>query len=245
MVRAEVFCVRRGCAYAALISQAQSSEPFYIRDGRISYSQQKAKLPSDDLVVAKHVATLSFLQVFPDNGECKWSAQVELSPPTATDTSVSGQDGPTDCRMGVALRGGHWSRSGGNLGRAVRQGTFEAWRCTDQHEIQGDCNGTNHSSDTNETLEQSSLSFSSNASIGYLSTREMQQQMDLSSDAAEAAAERLTDHADRTNGRSNSDDSVDDLSSISMQTLLASLAKMKVKLVQSQSPPASQQQPHQ
>ena len=179
--------MRCGSAYAGLISQAQSSEPFYIRDGRISYAQQKAKLPSDNPLVAKQVASLSFLQVFPDNGECKWSAQVELSPPAAADAPVSGQDGAssgksngTDFCMGLALREGRWSRSGGHLGSAVRQGTFEAWRCTDQHEMQGDSDVTNHSGDTNDSLEQSSLSFSfsSNASSGEPATREMQQQVD-------------------------------------------------------------------
>jgi hypothetical protein len=237
--------VRCGSAYAGLIPQAQSSEPFYIRDGRISYAQQKAKLPSDNPLVAKQVATLSFLQVFPDNGECKWSAQVELSPPAAADAPVSGQDGAssgksngTDFCMGLALRGGRWSRSGGHLGSAVRQGTFEAWRCTDQHEMQGDSDVTNHSGDTNDSLEQSSLSFSfsSNASSGEPATREMQQQVDLSSDTAQGTAERSTEHADGTNGQYNLDDSVDDLSSVSMQTILASLAKMKETLVQRQSP---------
>jgi hypothetical protein len=237
--------VRCGSAYAGLIPQAQSSEPFYIRDGRISYAQQKAKLPSDNPLVAKQVATLSFLQVFPDNGECKWSAQVELSPPAAADAPVSGQDGAssgksngTDFCMGLALRGGRWSRSGGHLGSAVRQGTFEAWRCTDQHEMQGDSDVTNHSGDTNDSLEQSSLSFSfsSNASSGEPATREMQQQVDLSSDTAQETAERSTEHADGTNGQYNLDDSVDDLSSVSMQTILASLAKMKETLVQRQSP---------
>lgn len=237
--------MRCGSAYAGLIPQAQSSEPFYIRDGRISYAQQKAKLPSDNPLVAKQVATLSFLQVFPDNGECKWSAQVELSPPAAADAPVSGQDGAssgksngTDFCMGLALRGGRWSRSGGHLGSAVRQGTFEAWRCTDQHEMQGDSDVTNHSGDTNDSLEQSSLSFSfsSNASSGEPATREMQQQVDLSSDTAQETAERSTEHADGTNGQYNLDDSVDDLSSVSMQTILASLAKMKETLVQRQSP---------
>lgn len=240
-----MICVRCGYAYAGLIPQAQSSEPFYIRDGRISYAQQKAKLPSDNPLVAKQVATLSFLQVFPDNGECKWSAQVELSPPAAADAPVSGQDGAssgksngTDFCMGLALRGGRWSRSGGHLGSAVRQGTFEAWRCTDQHEMQGDSDVTNHSGDTNDSLEQSSLSFSfsSNASSGEPATREMQQQVDLSSDTAQETAERSTEHADGTNGQYNLDDSVDDLSSVSMQTILASLAKMKETLVQRQSP---------
>lgn len=240
-----MICVRCGSAYAGLIPQAQSSEPFYIRDGRISYAQQKAKLPSDNPLVAKQVATLSFLQVFPDNGECKWSAQVELSPPAAADAPVSGQDGAssgksngTDFCMGLALRGGRWSRSGGHLGSAVRQGTFEAWRCTDQHEMQGDSDVTNHSGDTNDSLEQSSLSFSfsSNASSGEPATREMQQQVDLSSDTAQETAERSTEHADGTNGQYNLDDSVDDLSSVSMQTILASLAKMKETLVQRQSP---------
>ena len=240
-----MICVRCGSAYAGLISQAQSSEPFYIRDGRISYAQQKAKLPSDNPLVAKQVASLSFLQVFPDNGECKWSAQVELSPPAAADAPVSGQDGAssgksngTDFCMGLALRGGRWSRSGGHLGSAVRQGTFEAWRCTDQHEMQGDSDVTNHSGDTNDSLEQSSLSFSfsSNASSGEPATREMQQQVDLSSDTAQETAERSTEHADGTNGQYNLDDSVDDLSSVSMQTILASLAKMKETLVQRQSP---------
>ena len=240
-----MICVRCGSAYAGLISQAQSSEPFYIRDGRISYAQQKAKLPSDNPLVAKQVASLSFLQVFPDNGECKWSAQVELSPPAAADAPVSGQDGAssgksngTDFCMGLALREGRWSRSGGHLGSAVRQGTFEAWRCTDQHEMQGDSDVTNHSGDTNDSLEQSSLSFSfsSNASSGEPATREMQQQVDLSSDTAQETAERSTEHADGTNGQYNLDDSVDDLSSVSMQTILASLAKMKETLVQRQSP---------
>lgn len=97
---------------------------------------------------------------------------------------------------------------------------------------------TNHSGDTNDSLEQSSLSFSfsSNASSGEPATREMQQQVDLSSDTAQETAERSTEHADGTNGQYNLDDSVDDLSSVSMQTILASLAKMKETLVQRQSP---------
>jgi hypothetical protein len=154
--------------------------------------------------------------------------------------------------MGLALCGGSWSRSGGNLGSTVRHGTFEARRWTDQHGAQGDADAINHSGDTNESLEQSSLSsFSSNASTAAASDsgRETQEQLNLSSDSdtltalmIEEAAGNCTGRGDRRSGDYGSDDSADELSSVSMQTVLASLAKVKETLVQSQQQQQQQQQ---
>ena len=225
------------CDFCRIGYQAQSEEPFYIRDGRISYVQPNAKPPSDGQIATRDVVMLSFLQVFPDNGECKWSAQVEVGPPATEAMTVVGEaaakntgvTGATvSCMPALALRAGVWSRSGGHLGKTVRHGTFEASRCTDQHQIQGDRDGINNSAETNTSLEQSSLSsFSSNASTTAGSVYEMRDQMELSSDSDTLAAMI-------TGGEHGTDESADELSSVSMETVLASLAKVKETLVQGQ-----------
>ena len=230
--------------------QAQSEEPFYIRDGRISYVQPNAKPPSDGQVATRDVVMLSFLQVFPDNGECKWSAQVEVGPPATEAMAVvdkaaaknTGVTGATVSHVSALALRGVWSRSGGHLGKTVRHGTFEASRCTDQHQSQGDRDGINTSGETNTSLEQSSLSsFSSNGSTTAASVYEMRDQMELSSDSdklaamiTSEAAMSSTCHGVGIGGEHGTDESADELSSVSMETVLASLAKVKETLVQGQ-----------
>ena len=161
----------------------------------------------------------------------------------------SENDTDMGCRMCLALSGGTWSRSGGNLGTTVRHGTFEARRCTDQDGTHRDIDAINHSGDTNESLEQSSLSsFSSNASTVAGSGHQMQEQSNLSSDSDTLTASMIEEAAGRCSRPRTTgdyDDSADDLSSVSMETVLASLAKVKETLVQSHHQQQQQQQQQQ
>ena len=94
-------------AHLLVRSQSLSSEEaFYIRDGRITYT--------DDMMPQKTPAAagaaLSFLQVFPDNGECRWSATIELASPSAASATADPAKGQVQgysksgSRVAVALR---------------------------------------------------------------------------------------------------------------------------------------------
>ena len=203
----------------------QSGEAFYIRDGQISYSKGSSGS------MAETSAVLSFVQVFPDQGECEWSACIEIK------LDQQGLHNGSAPRLAVGLQKGQWARSGGKLGSEVQRGTFEAWRSQDdtlasapagsspsKQAAPGEEGDLERSSDS---LEQSALSSSSGGSSGGGG-------LDVSS-GSETITQSMVDEAARLPGDDSGDLEMSDLSGVSMREVLAQLAKVKAKLVAGQS----------
>jgi hypothetical protein len=93
-------------------SQSLSSEEaFYIRDGRITYTEDMMAQKTPATAAGAAGAALSFLQVFPDNGECRWSATIELASPAAASATAGPAKG----------QGTGYSKSGSRVAVALRQ----------------------------------------------------------------------------------------------------------------------------
>jgi hypothetical protein len=93
-------------------SQSLSSEEaFYIRDGRITYTEDMMAQKTPATAAGAAGAALSFLQVFPDNGECRWSATIELASPAAASAIADPAKG----------QGTGYSKSGSRVAVALRQ----------------------------------------------------------------------------------------------------------------------------
>jgi hypothetical protein len=93
-------------------SQSLSSEEaFYIRDGRITYTEDMMAQKTPATAAGAAGAALSFLQVFPDNGECRWSATIELASPAAASATADPAKG----------QGTGYSKSGSRVAVALRQ----------------------------------------------------------------------------------------------------------------------------
>jgi hypothetical protein len=89
----------------------RSQEAFYIRDGRITYTEDMMAQKTPATAAGAAGAALSFLQVFPDNGECRWSATIELASPAAASATAGPAKG----------QGTGYSKSGSRVAVALRQ----------------------------------------------------------------------------------------------------------------------------
>jgi hypothetical protein len=92
-------------------SGVRSQEAFYIRDGRITYTEDMMAQKTPATAAGAAGAALSFLQVFPDNGECRWSATIELASPAAASATAGPAKG----------QGTGYSKSGSRVAVALRQ----------------------------------------------------------------------------------------------------------------------------